>query len=51
MVAEVWGVGVTLSTSEVVEVDEGGCVVVVVAEEFVESVELVKTSNEVSSEI
>ena len=47
MVTGVWGVVVTLSASEMVEVEEGGCVVVVVAE----SVELVKLSKEVSSEI
>jgi len=46
-----WGVGVTLSASEVVEIDEGSGVVFVVAEEFVETVELFKLGKEVSSEI
>ena len=46
----VWGVGVTLPASKVVEGDEGGCVVVVVPVEFLESVGLGK-SKEVSSEI
>jgi hypothetical protein len=47
----VWGVGVTLSASEVVEIDEGSGVVVVVADEFVETVELFTLGKEVSSEM